>query len=285
MGCGWSVWRGGTACSNPELGPRQIIRLKPLPANLRYGQPVEEEQHDSQRYTDQAGTGHNRLTATGLAVVLHLLVLWGVVHGFGGVPVLPMLAEDRATIQTFDVPLEKPTPTATPTTPEPAGASGEEGKKAVAKPVVAKARVPAKPKPAPPVASTGNADQSGAAAQGQGTGGGGEGMGTGSGANGSGSGGGLARKAEKIAGDIRSTRDYPAASRDARIGKRVVILLTVQADGRVSECKVWRASGVPEADAITCKLARERFRFRPATDAAGNPVTSSYGWEQRWFAP
>ena len=110
-------------------------------------------------------------------------------------------------------------------------------------------------------------------------------MGTGSGASGSGSGGGLARKAEKIAGDIRSTRDYPASSQRERIGKRVVILLTIGSDGKVQGCKVWRASGVPEADAITWILAGERFRFRPATDADGNPVASTYGWEQRWFAP
>lgn len=256
-----------------------------MAANLRYVEAVDEGLSDSQRYTDQTGSGRNRMAATALAVVLHLMVLWGVVNGFGGVPVLPFGAEERYTVQTFDVPLEKPTPTPSPTTPEPAGASGEEGKKAVAKPVVAKARVTANKMPAPPVASTGNAQQSGAAAQGQGTGGGGESAGTGSGASGSGSGGGLTRKAEKIAGDIRSTRDYPAASRDARIGKRVVILLTVGTDGRVSACKIWRASGVPEADTITCKLARERFRFRPATDAAGNPVVSDYGWEQRWFAP
>lgn len=251
--------------------------------DLRYAGMVGDQGSDSQRYADQTGSGRNRMAATGLAVVLHLLVLWGVVHGFGGVPVLPLMAEDRFTTQTFDVPLEKPKPS--PIAPDPAGASGEEGKKAVAKPVVAKARVPAKPMPAPPVAATGTADRSGAAAQGQGTGGGGEGAGTGSGASGNGSGGGLARKAEKIAGDIRSTRDYPAASQQARIGKRVVILLTVETDGRVSGCRIWRASGVPEADAVTCKLAKERFRFRPATDGDGNPVASSYGWEQRWFAP
>jgi len=40
-----------------------------------------------------------------------------------------------------------------------------------------------------------------------------------------------------------------------------------------------------EADAITCRLARERFRFRPATDRAGNPIESEFGWQQRWFAP
>lgn len=238
------------------------------------------------RYSDQsAASKRERSWATGLAIVLHVVVLWGVIHGFGGVPALTPLVPDVLTTATFDVPLEQPKPTPTPTTPEPAGASAEEGRKAVAKETIAKARVSARKVAAPPVASTGNDVRSGAAEQGQGTGGGGEGMGTGSGASGNGSGGGLARKAEKIAGDIRSTRDYPRSGQDARIGKRVVILLSVGADGRVSGCKVWRASGVPEADAVTCRLATERFRFRPATDGEGNPVASTYGWEQRWFAP
>lgn len=223
--------------------------------------------------------------AIGLAIAFHLAVLWGVIHGFGGVPALNYGVETPFTTQTFDVPLDPPKPAPTPKTPEPAGASGEEGRKAEAKATVARARVPARKVPAPPVASTGNDVRSGAAAQGQGTGGGGEGMDTGSGNSGNGSGGGLARKAEKIAGDIRSTRDYPKDSQQERIGKRVVILLTVGTDGKVSGCKVWRASGVPDADAITCKLASERFRFRPATDAQGAPVESTYGWEQRWFAP
>lgn len=238
------------------------------------------------RYSDRSfASKRERGWATGLAVAFHLIVLWGVIHGFGGVPALTPLIDDAFTTGTFDVPLDPPKPTPTPTTPEPAGAAAEEGRKSVAKATVAKASVPAKKVPAPPVTSTGNDVRSGAAAQGQGTGGGGEGAGTGSGASGNGSGGGLARKAEKIAGDIRSTRDYPAASQEQRIGKRVVIVLNVGADGRVTGCKVWRASGVPEADAVTCRLATERFRFRPATDAAGNPVASTYGWEQRWFAP
>ena len=238
-----------------------------------------------ERYADRGGNGRERLFATGLAILLHLGVLWAVIHGFGGVPALTQIIADPFTTQTFDVPLEKPKPAPSPTMSDPAGASGAQGKKAVAKPVIAKARVPAKPAPAPPVASTGDDVRSGAAMQGLGTGGGGAGSGTGSGVSGNGLGGGLARKAEKIAGDIRSTRDYPAKSQLDRIGKRVVIVLTVGTDGRVSDCKVYRPSGVPDADATTCKLAKDRFRFRPATDATGQPVSSTYGWEQRWFAP
>lgn len=238
------------------------------------------------RYADRpSGAGYDRVAATGMAILLHLGVLWLVIHGFGGVPVLSDLPREKFTTRTFDVPLDPPKPTASPTAPDPVGASGAEGRKAKAKATVAKARVPARKAPAPPVASSGNDTRSGASAKGAGTGGGGDGTGTGSGASGTGSGGGLARKAEKIAGDIRSTRDYPAKSQQERIGKRVVILLTVGTDGRVSDCRVWRASGVPEADAITCRLARERFRFRPATNADGVPVETTYGWEQRWFEP
>lgn len=240
----------------------------------------------STRYAEGPVAGpRERFAATGLAVGLHLAVLWLVIHGFGGVPALTALVDDRRTTQTFDVPLDPPKPAPSPTAPDPAGASGEEGRKATAKETIAKARVPSRKVVAPPVVAAGKDARSGASAQGAGTGGGGEGMGTGSGASGNGSGGGMARKAEKIAGDIRSTRDYPAKGQDERIGKRVVILLTVGTDGKPVDCRVWRTSGVPQADAITCKLASERFRFRPAVNADGIPIETTYGWEQRWFAP
>lgn len=250
-----------------------------------WGAMETERSQATARFSDQRKPGRERITAIALAATFHVGVLWAVIHGFGGVPALTAIVKDPFTTQTFDVPLEQPKPSPTPTAPEPAGASAAEGRKAKAAQVVAKARVPAPVRNAPPVASTGNDAASGASDKGTGTGGGGTGAGTGSGASGNGSGGGLARKAEKIAGDIRSTRDYPAKSRDERIGKRVVILLDVGTDGRVTGCRVWRASGVPEADAITCRLATERFRFKPATDYDGAPIASTYGWEQRWFAP
>ena len=39
----------------------------------------------------------------------------------------------------------------------------------------------------------------------------------------------------------------------------------------------------PEADAITCRLATERFVFRPRLDDAGNPAVGIFRWRQRWF--
>lgn len=195
------------------------------------------------------------------------------------------LIQDSATAA-YSVPLDPPPPPANPApTPEPAGNEGAAAKQAKPKPIVAApARIPVKAASAAPVASTGDATKSGATSAGSGTGGGAAGAGPGSGGTGDGGGSG-AQRAVKIAGDITATRDYPARTRDLRIGKRVIVVLTVGTDGRVSACRIYQPSPDAEADAITCRLATQRFRFRPATDRTGNPITSEFGWQQRWFAP
>lgn len=90
---------------------------------------------------------------------------------------------------------------------------------------------------------------------------------------------------EKIAGDISSTRDYPKAGRAQRSGDYVIIRMTVGIDGRASNCRVSRASQDPQADAITCHLAEQRFRFRPRTNANGEVIPGEYQWRQRWWDP
>jgi protein TonB len=112
------------------------------------------------------------------------------------------------------------------------------------------------------------------------------GEGTGSGSSASGSGGIAITRPEKIAGDIRSAGDYPVppGGRQTRFGQSVTIAMTVGIDGRASNCRVVRPSNDPAADRITCELAVERFRFRPATDSNGDQVPSTYGWRQDFFA-
>lgn len=221
-----------------------------------------------------------------LAVALiHILVLWALIHAF--TPDLPARLV-RDVTEAFNVTITSPPPPSPEPSPEheKAGAAAEAGRKAVPKEVAApKPKIVIIEKAAPPVASTGDAVTSGARDTGQGTGAGGQGSGTGSSAGGQGQGGGAAAKAVKIAGDINSARDYPAETRGLRIGSEVIVVLTVGTDGRVKGCRIHRPSRDPEADRITCRLATERFRFRPATDAAGNPVTSNYGWRQWWFDP
>lgn len=228
-----------------------------------------------------------RLGVVFLVAGLHVVAVLALIRAFA-----PDLTAQvtRQVVEAFTVTVTTPTPTPTPPpqprAPEPEGAAAEAGKKAKPRPEAApKPKVVVTEKIAPRVASTGNDTASGARDAGEGTGAGGTGSGTGSGNAGSGQGGGGASKAVKTSGDINSARDYPRASRDLRIGDFVTIALTVGADGRVKGCRVHRASRDPEADRITCDLATRRFRFRPATDSAGNPVESVYGWQQRWFYP
>ena len=108
----------------------------------------------------------------------------------------------------------------------------------------------------------------------------GAGSGAGSGV-GAGAGGGA--PVAKVAGDIQSARDYPRAGRDLRIGDYVIVAISVGTDGRPTACRIHRASRDAEADAITCRLAMERFHFRPATDGDGRPIAAVYGWRQAWF--
>jgi periplasmic protein TonB len=229
----------------------------------------------------------------GVAVVvglLHVVVVILLVRAFTP-DFAARIAQDVGRALTVTVTTPPPTPTPSPkpspsnAAPEPEAQAAPPGRRAEPKEVAApEAKVVLAQPKAPPVAAKGNADDAGAAAQGSGTGAGGEGDGTGAGRYGNGTGGGgVAAKAVKIAGSIDSARDYPRASRDRRIGSDVVIALTVGTDGRVEDCRIVRPSPDPEADRITCRLASDRFRFRPAMDAAGQPMQSTFGWRQRWF--
>lgn len=219
-------------------------------------------------------------------LLLHVVVVLALIRAFA-----PDFAQEvtRRVTSTFTVTVTTPPPSPLPTplAPEPAGAAAEAGKRAQPREAATPSPklVIARPSPAPPIAGKGSADTSGVRDAGRGTGAGGQGSGTGSGAGGAGQGGGAAMKPVKIAGEINSARDYPRESRELRIGGEVIVLLTVGIDGRVTACRVHRASRDAEADRITCRLAMQRFRFRPATDARGNPVEATFGWQQRWFYP
>jgi len=85
----------------------------------------------------------------------------------------------------------------------------------------------------------------------------------------------------QIAGEI-TPRDYPRHLGDAGIGGTVAGVFTVEANGRVSNCRVTRSSGVPELDVLTCRLIEQRFVYRPATDRYGRPVPDDVDIEWTW---
>jgi len=138
----------------------------------------------------------------------------------------------------------------------------------------------------PPVAAAprpgaGN-DASAGATPTPGLGSGAGGRGDGTGAGGSGSGTGRGSKAVWRSGTIRD-RDYPREASRAHAGGEVEVRFTIEASGRVSGCRVTRSSGDASIDRTTCELIEERFRFKPATNAAGEPMASQYGWRQSWW--
>jgi periplasmic protein TonB len=239
-------------------------------------------------YQPTADYGPPRRTRWGIAaliVLLHVLVIMGLIRAFA--PDFSAQVTEEV-LSTFNVTITAPPKPPPPPKPEPerAGAEGSIGKKATPREAAApKPKIPIAKQDAPPVAGKGTDNSSGARDTGQGTGAGNAGTGTGAGGVGNGQGGGGARRLEKIAGDINSNRDFPKKTRKLRNGHSVVIQMTVGTDGRASGCRVVQASPDPEADAIVCRLAEQRFRFKPRLDGSGNPVAATYRWQQRWWDP
>lgn len=241
-------------------------------------------------YTNADGKGGKRINGAVLLLVciFHIIMLGVLTRAFA--PEFTQSVVEKATsLVTVTVRTVEPEPE-TPEaeaeeSPKAEGTAAESGKQAIPKELAApKPAIPRKsPQPLPPVSSTGSESSSGAADVGQGTGAGSEGSGTGSGNNGDGQGGGGSRGLQKIDGNITSARDYPRSTRKLRRGHDVVIELTVGTDGRVQSCRVTDPSPDPQADAITCQLATERFRFAPALNGAGKPITGRYLWRQRWY--
>ena len=200
-------------------------------------------------------------------------------------------------VETFStVALDPPPTPPLPPPPPPAKARAAAGKAAPANSRAKAAEVFAVPQPIPlpipiraaVIPAIGSADHSGAAPlPGPGSGAGGAGNGTGSGDSGDGSGNGTGDgdggdDAEWTGGRI-TDRDIPKTARDTlRQGGTTSALIAISASGRATDCRVTRSSGSGELDATACRLILQRFRFRPATDRAGNRVAGQITYDQEW---
>lgn len=79
--------------------------------------------------------------------------------------------------------------------------------------------------------------------------------------------------------------DYPAAALRSATQGRVIIRITVTAEGRGTDCEVVATSGSPAIDATSCRVAMSRGRFTPGRDAAGRPVTIASVFTVTWRLP
>lgn len=212
-------------------------------------------------------------------VILHIAIFYGLLRAFA--PGITSQIENTV-LSAVTVTVTTP-PEQMPTAPDEAGAAGDPGKKATPKPTTAPTpeRQLKKDKPEPKATSTGKADNSGATEGGDGTGAAGTGNGTGAGGNGTGRGGGIVIRPSVRSGTIDEARDFPIpeGGRQARFGKRVVVVFTVTTDGRAKNCSVQSSQVDAATTARVCPLVMEKIRFNPARTADGTPVEARYGYK------
>ena len=188
---------------------------------------------------------------------------------------------EDAVQQLIAITLARPPPPPQPVQPKPkqrqASAPKAEPQKLGGSPGLQPAHAPPSVKPIvavqPTLAPSGGGTGTGPAAD-SGAGGGAGGLGYG--------GGGGATDLEQIAGEI-TPRDYPRHLREAGIGGVVGLSFRVEPTGLVSRCTVTHSSGVPELDALTCRLIVQRFRYRPSTDRYGRPIADTVDGEHEWI--
>ncbi|WP_181160015.1 energy transducer TonB [Sandaracinobacter neustonicus] len=204
-------------------------------------------------------------------------------------PILVQIAPPESALILLDIPNPPPPPpepeAEKPGTPEPEAAAAPPAPRAKPKPVAAPPPiVKPEPKPSPvaPAPSTGMESQSGAATAGPGTGASGAGFGAGAGGAGTGQGGGGGTRARWKSGSL-TRKDLPADLRRTGVTGSVSVHLAITPEGRATDCRITRSSGLPALDQLTCRLIEQRFRYTPAKDSAGNPIASVAGWRQDWW--
>lgn len=112
---------------------------------------------------------------------------------------------------------------------------------------------------------------------GSGSGGSGSGLG-GGGAGGSGAGFTPARRIAKIPDSAYRRIVVLSGSRRGSVG----LTLKVNVDGRPSDCRIARTSGIAAVDSLMCELALAHVRFSPARDPRGRPVAQDITWYPDW---
>lgn len=75
---------------------------------------------------------------------------------------------------------------------------------------------------------------------------------------------------------------YPPEARAAGVQGRTEFKLELDPQGRITECDISKSSGSPLLDSTTCALLVTNARFKPARDAAGNPVAGMWHSAMVW---
>ena len=218
-----------------------------------------------------AGAKNDRLKSATAVVLIHAVVGYAILNAFDFHPG-DVVKSSLSSLNVIDVSIspivvhEK----LKQATPELEGAASAANLKKTSAPREAPKRIIEIPQPkslpAAPKAGSGSENDAGAGDM--------PGPGTG--------GGGIASRAKLVGGRITNT-DYPKSATSARQGGSATVHFTVGANGRPSKCRVVKSSGNADIDATTCRLIEQRFRYEPARNKAGHPISDVTGWQQTWW--
>ncbi len=213
-------------------------------------------------------------------VAVHVLLAAVILTGLN-VRMVSRAVEQLTTINIKEPP--PPPPVAPPKpAPKPAQAkkpAGAPAPKAQPTPIVAPpAKLPTpQPIAAAKLAGSGSAASSGAGTSGTGTGAGGAGNGPG--------GGGYADYSRftpaRLVSNIPNV-EYARLSATGIPSGLVGVVILVNRDGSVSNCRIARSSGDPSIDGLVCELTLRYVRFQPARDPEGRPVPQDITYFPNW---
>lgn len=82
-----------------------------------------------------------------------------------------------------------------------------------------------------------------------------------------------------------NSNDYPLQAIRSSTQGRVVVRITVGADGRATDCRVVGPSGSAALDETTCRVVMTRARFNPAIGADGRPTAAPMISAVVWLVP
>ena len=68
-----------------------------------------------------------------------------------------------------------------------------------------------------------------------------------------------------------TSQDFPREALDTNKSGTVVVRLTTDETGKVTNCVVVASSGMKSMDAVTCRAALKRAKYKPAFGADGRP--------------
>lgn len=213
-------------------------------------------------------------------VAIHVALAFVILSGLN-VRTFGQAVEQLTTINIQEPPPPPPVQQAKPA-PKPQAMkrpAGAAAKKAESTPVVApQPKLPTlSPIPAARVAGTGTATRSGAAVAGTGTGAGGSGNGLGGGGYGDFSRFTPARLVSNI-----PNREYAQLASTGIPSGLVGVIIRVNPDGSVSNCRISRSSGDASIDALVCQLTLRYVQFDPARDPTGRPVAQDITYFPNW---